>query len=233
MIDIRGTFFLSGGGDENKTIIVDSVFLNSLQNNNILFIPIAKTSDMNGYKKSCKWVKNKLNKISKTPIEVSMMLDFHKYENINKFSAIYIGGGNTYKLLKLMKESNFLPILKKYIKNGGIIYGASAGAVLMGYKISTLIEEKYLIENKKHKYRSTRGFNLIGNYSVLTHYKEEEKEKIQSYFKNNNNAIIAIPEGAGLIIKDSTARIIGDQPVTIFRKDLTITKLDPTTIFVL
>ena len=59
----QGMIYLSGGGDETKTTAIDSIFLENLPGNNILFIPIAKSTDMNAYKKSCKWVTTKLTKL--------------------------------------------------------------------------------------------------------------------------------------------------------------------------
>jgi dipeptidase E len=160
-----------------------------------------------------------------------MTLDLNKSKNLNNVSAIYIGGGNTYKLLKLMKESGFLPVLKKYIQNGGIIYGASAGAVLMGKKISTYIENKYLLENKKNKYTITKGMALMGNYSIITHFNKEDYFKIKEYFKKNNNPIIAIPEGIGLMLKDNYMKVIGDKAVYIFKKNGVSKKITPNMTF--
>ncbi len=186
---------------------------------------------MNGYKKSCKWLANKLNKLSKDPVEISMVLDFNKCKNLDKFSAVYIGGGNTYKLLKLMKESDFLHILKRYIQNGGIIYGASAGAVLMGKSISTYIEDKYVLENKKCKYTLTKGMKLIGNFSIITHFHNSDYKRLGKYFKRNNNPVIAIPEGIGLMIKDNSMTIIGNRAVTVFDKDGVLDKIKPNILF--
>lgn len=228
----RGIIYLSGGGDADKTTIIDSLFLKNLPKKEILFIPIAKTADMNGYKKSRIWLTNKLNKLSKDFVNVSMVLDFNKCKNIGNVSAVYIGGGNTYKLLKLMSESGFLPILEKYIKDGGIVYGASAGAVLMGKNISTYIEDKYILENKKHKYTLTKGMALIGNYSIITHFHESGYEKVKEYFKKNNNPVIAIPEGIGLMVKDNCMTVMGDKAVTIFGKSGILKRIKPNTIFI-
>ncbi len=233
MKNIQGKIYLSGGGSEDKTTILDSFFLKNLPNRNILFIPVAKTRDVNGYKKSCNWLKNKLNKISKDSVNISMLLDFNKCKNLDNFSAVYIGGGNTYKLLKLMDKSGFLSILKKYIQNGGIVYGASAGAVLMGKDISTYIEEKYILENKKYNYTITKGMALIGNYSIITHFYENDFGKVKEYFKKKNNSVIAIPEGTGLLVKDNCLSVIGDKIVTIFNKNKPSKRIKPSEIFMI
>lgn len=225
--DIGGLVYLSGGGDADKTKIIDSLFLENLSKKKILFIPLAKTTDVNGYKKSHSWLSDKLNKLSKDFVDVSMILDLDKCKNINNFSAVYIGGGNTYKLLKLMNDSDFLSILRKYIKDGGVVYGASAGAVMMGKDISTYIEEKYLLENEKHNYNLTEGMALVGNYSIITHFHEDDYGKVEKYIKRKNNPVIAIPVGVAVLLKNNSMVVVGDEPVTIFTIDGSIKKVMP------
>jgi len=226
-----GFIYLSGGGDENKTAVIDSFFLRKLEGKNILFIPIAKSADRNGYKKSRIWLSNKLNAQSKDFIDVSMILELGKIRDLEKFSAVYIGGGNTYKLLHLVRESNFLPILRNYIKNGGAVYGASAGAVLMGRDISTYIEEKYTLENKKNNYTNTKGLAFIGEYSILTHFQGPDRRKLKEYFERNNNPVLAIPAGTSVMVEDNHATILGNEAVLIFEKGKPTKKIYPNQTF--
>ncbi|TSC52669.1 MAG: dipeptidase E [Parcubacteria group bacterium LiPW_41] len=213
----NGWLFLSGGGNEVKTAEIDSVFLSRLEEKKILYIPIAKNVDQNGYKKSATWLANKLNNQSAEFVEIVLFTNLKNAVNLGEFSAIYIAGGNTYKLLHKIKKYDFLQKIIKYVHEGGVVYGASAGAVLMGVDISTYIENKYLEENKKNNYLSTAGMNLVGEYSILTHFKEEDKDKIGDYFCRNNNPVLAIPEGVAVIIKNGFAEVIGGD-ILIFQK---------------
>lgn len=216
----KQVLYVSGGGDESKTLVFDSIFLKNLPGKDILFIPIAKTTrSMNGYRKKCEWIANKLNKHSIHPLNVSMILDLSKCKKIDNFSAVYIGGGNAYKLATVMKKSGFLLLLKKYIKNGGIVYGASAGGIFMGKDISTHNEEKYFLENKKYEYNFTQGMGLIGEYSIMVHFQEENRKHVIEYIKKEGNPVIAIPEGTGLVISGDFASVIGSSGVIIFEKD--------------
>jgi len=49
---------------------------------------------------------------------------------LQKYDTVYIGGGDTFKLLKLIRESGFDEKLLRYYKSGGAIYGGSAGAII-------------------------------------------------------------------------------------------------------
>lgn len=58
--------------------------------------------------------------------------DMHKLltqEEINRYNAIYVCGGSTKHLVDRISEINFKTVIEKYIDNGGIYIGVSAGSV--------------------------------------------------------------------------------------------------------
>ena len=58
--------------------------------------------------------------------------DLHKLlseEELNEFDAIYVCGGSTKHLVSRMEEIDFKKSVNKYIDNGGIYVGVSAGSV--------------------------------------------------------------------------------------------------------
>ena len=74
--------------------------------------------------------------------------DMHKLisqEEINKYDAIYVCGGSTKYLVDRIKELNIKPVIDKYIENGGIYIGVSAGSVCASGKYK---DELGFIENK-------------------------------------------------------------------------------------
>jgi len=57
--------------------------------------------------------------------------DMHKAlseKEINKYDAIYVCGGTTSYLSERMNEISFQDVLSKYLENGGIYIGVSAGS---------------------------------------------------------------------------------------------------------
>ncbi len=58
--------------------------------------------------------------------------DMHKLltqDEINRYNAIYVCGGSTEYLVERISELHFKSIIDKYIDNGGIYIGVSAGSV--------------------------------------------------------------------------------------------------------
>lgn len=141
-------------------------------------------------------------------------LNNKKETDLKQYDAIYIGGGNTYKLLKTIQETKFDKILTNFYKNGGIIYGGSAGAIICGYDIKTVSEENEI------NYVYNNGLNLISNSSLICHYQPNLNNKIFKYIKKNKRQVIAIPEKSGLIIKNgNNVSVAGYEPVYLFGID--------------
>ncbi|MED3960953.1 Type 1 glutamine amidotransferase-like domain-containing protein [Niallia taxi] len=69
--------------------------------------------------------------------EIKMWTDLSNrtLENQKQFSAIYIGGGNTFSLLNAIRISRLDKALEEFIENEGVIYGGSAGAIILGSNI--------------------------------------------------------------------------------------------------
>lgn len=106
-------------------------------------------------------------------------------KDFNKYSLIYIGGGNTYKLLKGIKTTHTYDKLKEYIKNDGIVYGSSAGAVIFGKDIN-IIE---VMDDNNVEIKDTNGFDYLNGISLFVHYtnyrskysEEENKNLMKKY----------------------------------------------------
>ena len=226
----KSTLFLSGGGPGDVTEEIDTFFINNVlpldEHVRILYIPVAKSGDMNAYKKSLNWVKTKFLPLDKSNrIEFILCTKLEKIISLSEYNAIYIGGGNTYRLLHLIYKSNFDKLLMEYIKSGGIVYGASAGTVLFGQDISTYIEDKYLPENIKHKYLEEKGIPMLGNYSLLTHFEEGDEDKVAKYFKSHNDSVISIPPGVALVVTKDKSYKIGSKDVLIYRPEGEVEKM--------
>ena len=66
------------------------------------------------------------------PDENITIYDMHKLltqDQINQYDALYVCGGSTKYLVDRISELNFKSIVDKYIENGGIYIGVSAGSI--------------------------------------------------------------------------------------------------------
>ncbi len=206
--------FFSGGGNFNNTKIIDNDFIRAVRKTrtlSILFIPTAKNTDENGYVKCGEWLRNKLDLVNAQNIQITLETDLKKCVNLEKFGGIYIGGGNTYKLQKLINESGFRERLLEYVQSGGVLYGASAGSVILGSNIAI-----YMEENEIGYYQET-GLSLCKNYAIRCHYsKDIDDEKIWKFVNKYKLPVIALPLGDAILLDNNQLTLIGNTSAFIF-----------------
>lgn len=160
---------LAGGGEPDQVKKLDEYFANYVHDGNVLYIPVAM--DKIPYEDCEKWFRETYAEYNLHNIDVCT--DLFKAPNLDEYKAIFIGGGNTFKLLKEIKESGFDTKIKNYLDNGGFIYGGSAGAIIFGETIETSSHaDKNLVGLK-----DLTGLNLLKGYDVWCHYNEDKDEK--------------------------------------------------------
>jgi len=215
--------YLSGGGNEKQSYPLDKFFLKKIpENGRFLYIPIA----LRGHElfpTAHLWMKSitELHKRSDIQFETADDLSTYQLDDLKKFNAIYIGGGNTWSLMQEIKSSGFSDILIRYLQIGGRVYGGSAGAIIFGKRIDTHDDEN-IVELK-----DITGFNLLHSYSVACHFKEGRDNRFKTWAINNKSPILCLSEETGLIIKDSTALCIGTKPCVVFLVDGTKRSIEP------
>jgi len=177
-----------------------------------LFIPTASSdsalyaktvNDYFGKKLGCK-----VDVLNLVGVKVS------KKEIENKILAtdiVYVGGGNTMKMLDIWKQKGVEKILKKAWNKGIIISGLSAGAVCWFKNFSS--DSKKFVEGKE-KYELIRleGLGWLP-MSYCPHFDTEEKRKphLKKMMKEIDGTAVAVENCCALIIRDDEYRIVNSK----------------------
>lgn len=208
---------LAGGGDAPDSKAVDEFFIKLIPKGKvILYIPIAMTLSEEGYDECYEWIQSTFKPLNFT--DIVMWTDLHnkRYEDLEPFGAIYIGGGNTFSLLNELRKTGFIALLKKYITNDGLVYGGSAGAIILGKNIETSTLGKFVDENKINL-TNTSGLNYVNGCNIHCHYDNRYDKEMFDYIEKHNSKVIAIPEKSGLFIENSKMMAIGFEPIFLFK----------------
>lgn len=206
--------FLCGGGCGKQIFNAYQKFKKVIDKSKpILYIPLAMEEEM--YNSCYEWFSNEILNFGLTEFEmVKSSLELSK-KDFTKYSALFIGGGNTYKLLKdLYDNSNYNKIID-YLKNGGIVFGGSAGAIIFGKDIdSCLLEDKNNINLK-----DTKGFNCLNEYSILCHLNKSKFKKNKDYLRkySKSHKTIYLPEEDIIYISNDKIKLIGNKKYIIFK----------------
>ncbi|MDD5151364.1 MAG: Type 1 glutamine amidotransferase-like domain-containing protein [Flavobacterium sp.] len=210
--------FLSGGGSGEDSKELDKAFVEKVgKRKPVLYIPLAREPP---YESCLEWIQANFKDLEFNNFKMVKSVEGLRNIKLEEYSGVYIGGGNTYKLLNDLRISGFLKVLKSYVDSGGIVYGGSAGAIIFGKDISTANDEDQV------KISDFKGLNKIGKFSIYCHYFRKDKKKVEDYIKRNKFPVIALPEKTGIIINGDKLKIVGEEPSYVFYKT-TIKKILP------
>ncbi len=220
--------FLNGGGCGKQTILTYKEINKIIEHNKpVLYVPLAMDETDHPYDSCYEWIKEEISSIDIPSIEMVRSFEELANKDFNKYSLIYIGGGNTYKLLNGIKTTNTYDKLKEYIQNDGIVYGSSAGTVIFGKDISVI----EVMDNNDIGIKDTSGFNYLNGISLFVHYtnykskysEEENKKLTKKYtdfivnYTRKNEVVIAFPEEDTIFFDGKNIRIIGDSAYYTFK----------------
>lgn len=205
--------FLCGGGSGKHITKAMFKFSGLLDKQKpILYVPLAMNE--NRYDGCANWFESEIKLVKLDKFEmVRSSLELSE-KDFNNYSAIFIGGGNTYKLLNELKQNNNVDKIKTYLQNGGIVFGGSAGAIIFGKNIDACL----LDDGNKIGLEDTEGFNYLNDISLLCHLKKKNYKKNINYLKEYTlqNKLIYLPEDDVLYIHNNKVSLIGDSKYLLF-----------------
>lgn len=209
---------LNGGGIGDKVKNARNLLNEIIDNNKkILYIPFAWSDDT--YKGCLEFITKELADVDKLGIDMVTSANELLSKNFNDYACLYIGGGNTYKLLSILKETGNYDKIKNYLVNdNGIVYGGSAGAIIFGADLDSCNTDD---ENEVGLIDNT-GFNMIKGYSLLCHYtsRNAERTKLSTDYLlelSKLKPIYAIPEEDTIYVEDDKIHFIGTRPYYEFK----------------
>jgi dipeptidase E len=218
------SLYLSGGGDKEQTRGIDKVFASELVGGKpLLYLPVAMNPGDISYEECYKWVHGVFLPFGIADITMWVDLKGKTLKDLMGFSAVYIGGGNTFSLMYHILQSGFHTLLTNFIEEGGIVYGGSAGAIVMGSNISTCVH----MDDNDVMLKTRKGFSFLNDYSIWCHYVAENDPLIDQFINSNRMPVIALSEESGLHIKSGRIEVLGTQPAFVFDLSLKKRSIEP------
>ena len=184
----------------------------------LLYVPLAMNEEEHPYNECLNWIKNELSDFNINKIEMVRTFEEFANKDYYNYSAIFIGGGNTYKLLKGIKDSRAFGKLKEFIINDGIVFGGSAGAIIFGKDLDAC----KLDDTNDVNLKDTEGFDVLNGISLLCHYTNRtiEKDKQSTEYLlsiSSNRELVALPEEDTIFINGDDIELIGNKSYYIFK----------------
>ncbi len=172
-----------------------------------LFIPTASL-DSEGYIKSVK--KHFGKRLGCKVDSLCLIKEKLSAKKISKkilnSDIVYVGGGNTLRMMNVWRKFKVDKILKKAYENGIVMSGLSAGSICW-FKGGNSDSRKF--KNKKAKLIKVKGLGFI-NALCCPHYDVEKgrEASLKKMMKKNTGVAIAIDNCAALEVVNKQYRVI-------------------------
>ncbi len=214
--------FLCGGGDGAQVTPAYRRFADVIDPNKpLLYIPLAM--ERTQYTDCYRWITAELAHLHLSGIEMVQSASELEKLDFDRYCALFIGGGNTYKLLRELKAGGCFEKISRYIRQGGVVFGSSAGAIIFGRDL----ESCQLDDVNDVGLTDTTGFDLLDGAYLLCHYTNRTPERDEASTRylmqlSERRKIIALPEEDTLYINGERLELIGTRPWYVFENSVRI-----------
>ena len=142
---------------------------------------------------------------------------------LEETEAVFIGGGNTFRLLKSLYDFELLGPIRERVEAGMPYIGSSAGSNVAGPTIRTT-NDMPIVQPPSFDALGLVSFQINPHYLDpdvnSKHMGETREERILQFLEENETPVVGLREGAMLRIEDGETLLRGSTGARIFRRGL-------------
>lgn len=216
----NSTLYGSGYLDHAETEIRD--FLGDAKK--VLFVPYA-LYDRDGYARTAQ---KRFQKMGYDLTSVHTAADPRKA--VMDTEVVFIGGGNTFRLLKALYDFDLLEVIRDRVADGMPYIGSSAGSNVAGPTIKTT-KDMPIVQPPSFAALGLVPFQISPHYldpdPNSTHMGETQEERILQFLEENDTPVAGLREGAIVRIENGATILKGSSGARIFRKGIAPVEVSP------
>jgi dipeptidase E len=191
-------------------------FLSKLPEGEVIFIPYASSEQF--WDKYSKSVAKFFGSIGQPYRSIHEFPDPVLHIKNNKIKMIFVGGGNSFLLIKTLQDKGLIDPIRNTVQDGTGYMGTSAGSNVACSTIQTTNDMPIV------KPTSFRALNFV-DFQINTHFVhgslikghkgETREQRIAEYHEFNNTQVIGLPELSWINVNDEVATLRGADAVII------------------
>jgi dipeptidase E len=149
---------------------------------------------------------------------------------VKSAESIFIGGGNTFRLLKALYDYQVLERIRQRVSSGMPYVGSSAGSNVAGPTIKTT-NDMPIVEPPSFTALGLVSFQINPHFQDpdpnSTHMGETREERILQFLEENDTTVVGLREGAMVRMENGVATLKGSSGARVFRKGSTPIEVSP------
>jgi len=127
-------------------------------------------------------------------------------KKMDSFDIVFVEGGNTFYLLKHVRDSGFDSAIRRFLDRGGIYVGSSAGSMIAGLNIESA-EWKHLDKNIVNL-KDLTGMKLVP-FVISVHVDDKNIDLIRRCASKVDYPVVALTDKQALLVDGDKKRIVG------------------------
>jgi dipeptidase E len=151
----------------------------------------------------------------------SIHLTANAQRAVNEAEAIFIGGGNTFRLLKALYDADILKTIRQRVAEGMPYIGSSAGSNVAGPTIKTT-NDMPIVQPPSFDALGLVPFQINPHFrdpdQNSTHMGETQEQRILQFLEENDTPVAGLREGAMVRAENGSYVLKGSSGARIFRK---------------
>src|SRR6185312_4014773 len=149
---------------------------------------------------------------------------------VDEAEAVFVGGGNTFRLLKTLYELELVERMRKRVDAGMLYIGSSAGAVVAAPTIKTT-NDMPIVEPPSFNSLGLINFQINAHYldpdPNSTHMGETREVRINQFLEDNETPVVGLREGCMIRVEQGVHLLKGRTNARIFRRGSNPVELEP------
>lgn len=202
-----GNVYLGGGGSsEQEARLWEEAFH---ADESVVIWPFAHAT-IGARESSITWMRSALAPYALRSVEA--WTDSHIEDRaLSGVDVVCIPGGNTFTLLHELRSTGLLRLLREHLRDGGRLYGGSAGAVLAGADIGIAV----VADPNDVGLSDTGALDLFNGMDVLPHYTAHDREMARAHAALTGRPVLCLPEASGVILDGGRLRNVGPETIEL------------------